>query len=325
MISDDAVRDTFAMVMGREDLTPEVIARHRRFDSPRALARHLMRSDAFVRQAATHAPGTLRAPIDPKRPVTVFQHIPKAGGTSLHMALEQALNDKAFAERRNGLGNWPAAALAEARFFSGHFDTASLALIPACDLRVVTVLRDPVDRLVSMYRYLRSIQPGAARAQQRNMKLTDMARQLEPADFFAAPELAGHPSLDNAMTRQLAGVLGQKSWESYHGPCPDRLRGAAATDVLARATAHLDGMAAFGLLDRPHTLPPLFAALGLPVPDALPRENVTDSAHVLGTWFDPPVTVEVDDKLRTALASHVEIDAQLHYAAVQILTRRGIL
>ena len=322
MLGDDEIRKIFTLLTGRTELPDALVARHRNFADAAALGLHLMRTDTFRQRIAAQDSRALSAPVDMDRPVTVFQHIPKAGGTSLHATLAAALDQPLFPERRNGLGNWPAATLAQGRFFSGHFDSATLALIPGRAVRVVTMLRDPAARLMSLYRYLRSIQPGAARQQKRNMNLVRLARAHDAAAFFAHPALAAHPSIDNAQTRQLAGALGLKSWESH--PAPDGAQPLAQdSTALPRAIAHLEAIAGVALLEHPATVPPLFDALGLEPPPVLPHSNRTDENS--GTWFDPAPPVEVTDKIRFALTAHIEIDTQLYYAALQMLTERGFV
>ena len=306
MLGDDEIRKIFTLLTGRTELPDALVARHRNFADAAALGLHLMRTDTFRQRIAAQDSRALSAPVDMDRPVT------------LAAALAQPL----FPERRNGLGNWPAATLAQGRFFSGHFDSATLALIPGRAVRVVTMLRDPAARLMSLYRYLRSIQPGAARKQKRNMNLVRLARAHDAAAFFAHPALAAHPSIDNAQTRQLAGALGLKSWESH--PAPDGAQPLAQdSTALPRAIAHLEAIAGVALLEHPATVPPLFDALGLEPPPVLPHSNRTDENS--GTWFDPAPPVEVTDKIRFALTAHIEIDTQLYYAALQMLTERGFV
>jgi|TARA_R110002033_G_scaffold5002_1_gene22565 hypothetical protein len=320
MLKDNEIRSAFALLMGRTNLPQPLVERHRNFADIEALGLHLMRTDTFRQRLAARDNRALAAPADMDRPVTVFQHVPKAGGTSLHTALTAALDVPLFPERRNGLGNWPAAMLAQAQFFSGHFDSATLALIPGRAVRVVTMLRDPTARLVSLYRYLRSVDPNTARAQKRNMNLIRLARAHDAEAFFAHPDLVAHPSIDNAQTRQMAGALGLKSWESH--PAPDGARPLAEdATALPRACAHLKAISGVALLEHPATIPPLFTALGLTPPPALPHDNITDENT--GTWFSPAPPLEVTDKIRLALKPHIEIDTQFYYAALQMLTERG--
>lgn len=100
------------------------------------------------------------------RPGTLLlAHVPKTGGKSLSAALAEAyppherfqfLFDGDFLARRDAdhaQGLW-----AQRRFFAGHVSAPYLALIPACNF--VTVLRDPVDRVLSNYFYWRQEHPN---------------------------------------------------------------------------------------------------------------------------------------------------------------------
>lgn len=326
MINDFTIRTVISSLLGLHHVPEDMIARHRRFGSIQSLRLHLMRQPRFQKRYARLQDRALHSPLDITRNVTVFQHIPKCGGASLHNLLEAQLGP-AFAERHNGLGNWPALDLAEASYFSGHYDTPSLALIPQANLRIVTILREPEARLLSLYRFLRAISPEAGPAQNRNMALVRLARAHTPEAFFSHPDLATHPSIHNAMTRQLAEPLKQKSWESFYPKATETgLVDRDPKQALALAMAHLDGMAGVALLEElPRSLPPLLDALGLDSSLSLPHENSTERNIEDGRWFEPVPKVEMTKALQKALALHIEVDRKLYYDTAERLSQRGIL
>jgi hypothetical protein len=322
VINDDEIIWVFKVLLGYRTVPDKMIETHRRFASVAALRRHLMGLPQF-RMAAGSAPDrALATPLDTSREVFIFQHVPKCAGTSLHNLLETHLGP-AFAERHNGLGNWPAADLAQARFFSGHYDTPSLALIPPARKRVVTVLRAPQDRLLSLYRFLRAITPAAEAAQNRVMGLAHLARGLSPLAFFSHPAVQRHPGIHNGMTRQFAGVLRQKYWES--APAAAALPDLTSAD-LDRALAHLESLDAVGIVEfQDQTLPAVFAAAGLPRDSTLPRDNDTSRNPLVSDHFVLVEKPRLTRKLQAALDPYIEIDLKLYYGSLTFLRHRAIL
>ncbi len=326
MIDDSEIIAAFRYLLGYKDVPQKMVVAHRGFKSPSHLRQHIMNLPRFRDEVAKQRVWADMASIQLDRQVIVFQHVPKCGGSSLHKVLEANFG-KAFLERHNGLANWAVGDLAQGTLFSGHYDTPSLALIPATGLKVVTVLRDPKSRLMSLYRYLRSISPKAAEVQGRNMKLVEMARRLSAEDFFEHPTLVSHPSINNAITRQFSGPVGQKYWESV---LPRRVAPSLVeTDpkrALACASKHLESMVAIGLLEaQDETFPFLFESLGLPKDTIFPHANTLKENLQTGKWFEPVAHVPLTYELDMALAPHIELDQKLYYAAVKILYQRGIL
>lgn len=95
------------------------------------------------------------------RPQIVFIHLPKTGGMSLHGAVAGALPEAATLrigdepERLAFLAT-PRDSVATRQFISGHlsFEDATAQARP--DARFVTLLRDPVARLLSAFNYMAS-------------------------------------------------------------------------------------------------------------------------------------------------------------------------
>lgn len=86
----------------------------------------------------------------------VFLHIPKSAGLTFDAMLRAHFSpDEACPERTANLAFWPQEQLARYRYFSGHETFRNIMRIPG-EKQIVTFLREPVDRLVSFYAYLRS-------------------------------------------------------------------------------------------------------------------------------------------------------------------------
>jgi hypothetical protein len=181
----------------------------------------------------------------PACPQVVFVHLPKTGGMSLHLAMERALGPG----RVLRVGDAAAQAaflrmgrdeMARYAFVSGHF-TLNEALARALpEARFVTVLRDPVARLLSAFNYMATWPQHPRHAAFRDK------------GFAAFVAEAGH-ALSGEACRQLTG-----------------------TDHAFAATPLLDGCyAAVAVPERLQELANLVAAwLGVPPPE-LAQENPT--------------------------------------------------
>lgn len=131
----------------------------------------------------------------------VFLHVPRSGGTALHEAFAAHFPpEQVCPERMNRLELLPREELARYRLFSGHYRFEHLALLPAPRL-AVTVLREPRQRLVSLYRHWRRHAPELAAGHPGLL----LARALPLAEFLRSRELEVVEAFDNSLARQLAG------------------------------------------------------------------------------------------------------------------------
>jgi hypothetical protein len=203
----------------------------------------------------------------------VFLHIPKTGGTSLHHLLTQGRSDGEICpERFNGLHAFTAGELVAYRIFSGHFDHPSTELIPGRKA-VITMLREPVSRLVSLFHFQKSHRDEVI--ERDRLRLARLAKDHSMEEFFRLEEIRNHPSINNAMTRMLSERVPSWRWEggnqqseTLHPPNLD----------LARK--NLEGFRAFGLMERyEDSVRVIFEKLGLPIPQEIPRKMVLD--HIM--------------------------------------------
>lgn len=89
------------------------------------------------------------------------------------------------------------------RLFVGHFDYSELVRAPEPP-RIVTMLREPVERLLSLYRFWRSYGAEEAERGQLHGPLFAHAAGLE--GFFGDAPLNIRVNYDNAMVRQIVGL-----------------------------------------------------------------------------------------------------------------------
>lgn len=163
-------------------------------------------------------------------PLAVFIHIPKTAGTSLRSAIRRQYGASAVLynnasildhEHQSALAQAALAAGRRLTAVSGHFLPGIHAAVGRSDARYITLLRDPVDRVLSHYHHIR-----------RND-----TPHIVINDDDLAQWLSTSTASNNLQTRVLAARFG--------APVP-----LADDDALARAKATLEGFAVIGLTER---------------------------------------------------------------------------
>ncbi|ANP46392.1 sulfotransferase family 2 domain-containing protein [Candidatus Viadribacter manganicus] len=205
----------------------------------------------------------------PKR--VAFLHIPKCGGTTVFQHFKtnigggrsgkiaqfdsvnfSTLDDKTLERSRR------------ARFVSGHFGWTALTKTSADAFRF-TVLREPYDRLVSLYKF--------SRAKQHSdnpifSAVFEAAKQRSFEDFCLSKEPELKTLIDNAMTRALA--------DDYYPYSPPEPR-----YVLHWAKQHVDQLdLVIDLADLDDTLPTLAKITGTKLARRRQWRNKTPDAPV---------------------------------------------
>lgn len=240
-----------------------------------------------------------------------FLHVPKCGGVSLYASLAAPFSrDELYPIPLPPPGDWldaerfpvrvvddlvvahrafDAAHAERCRLVLGHFDAGVCA---RARLAPFTVLRDPVDRVVSQYRHAARTADAFNRYLHERiaagMRIEDMAADPQLVDAFA-----------RATARQLAGCL----WS------PD----APALDddaLLAQALDGLDRCVAVGVTERLDASVLVIAdAFGWPAPPPVPRLNA--APRTVDVEGDP----EVDARLRDGIRDVCRIDVALYARA----------
>ena len=228
----------------------------------------------------------------------LFLHVPKAAGTSYSEALGVALGGRRVAIDIPGemtseeFQQVDPETLRPYTFVTAHVDYGLVRRAPW--LQPVTVLRDPVERIVSWYHYVLR-DDGESLAPWR--RLID-GRRLSVQDFLLHPQLRWLQG--QAQTMQLAGYL----WSGDPLPHEDRLVGIAAENLAA--CAHV------GLFERlGDSLRLAQAELGLAAVPELPGANVS-----------PARDDEVDPEVRARVAELLGMDSAFYPLAVAEFERR---
>jgi hypothetical protein len=244
----------------------------------------------------------------------VFSHIPKTAGTSLRVALEQALQPSVFVQgvdtallagyddldaispaERAALYLSPEELPADATLVAGHIGPATtMSRYPGADH--ITVLRAPQVRILSQWMHGRALTEFNLRHWGPNAEAFRVAwRPL--GEYLEHAMLA--PNIDNTISRFLA----------WPHPALGRTEFIAESDddaVLAAATERLDTFGYVNLVENPAFQDELGAWLGMDLPSTHANERTAVPKRKR-----PDMTVELDDRTRELLAYRTRIDTRL--------------
>ena len=216
--------------------------------------------------------------------VTVFLHVPKAGGQTVRGVLGRIHGSDGLLDYRGPLADDVTleADWSRVRLVEGHLVWGAQDQVPG-PTAVVTILREPVSRIVSLHRYM-----------QRTTEhpLHDQVRDLDLIAFVESG-IAEHEVVD-AQVRQISGQLHR---------APDQ-------GTLDAALRNVEAMAAVGTVeDLASSLLVFRRRLGWPLP--VHRSHNRASR--------PPRPLEAREQ--AAVESVTRLDRQLHNAACERLAR----
>jgi hypothetical protein len=230
----------------------------------------------------------------------LFLHVPKTAGVSVssylkeryapgrvlevvppdYLASEAAIRDL-DASRKLGIG-----------LVLGHFSYGMHEAFEQ-ECRYFSILRDPISRLVSLYRYTRATPEHPRHDHARRMSLVEFANS------------GIHPELENCQTKMLSGRL-ESNFIAGNGPC--------TAEDLRRAKTHIDeGFAICGIYEElAATMSDLASLMGWP------RQRIEHRNRTAGVPGD-----EVQAADRNALAAVCEFDVALYeYARERFVRNR---
>ena len=202
-----------------------------------------------------------------------FLHFEKTAGTSLVRTLEasfhplQVHNDAARGTAPHVLSGFLAGQCDRARrasFVWGHYDLPALRRLDPARI-VITVLREPQARLLSLYHFWRAVNPSALEGGVAGFNVV-AAHEHDLAGFLGSRDKLIRNYIDNVYVRRLTGTY------ALPGE-PDRLD-THPEQVVAEALRALDGLDFVGVVERfDQCLAPLGRAIGACLPATLPHHN----------------------------------------------------
>ena len=246
----------------------------------------------------------------------VFLHVPKTAGSSLTgMLTANFAPERIYRPQPHGeLKSRAAHELADFDLICGHFDWSEFEAIPG-PTQIVSVLREPVQRSLSLYWYWRA-HTWAYGVEELGSRGVQYAKSLSPEDFFttAPPDVRGN--FENTVARQLAGA---GYWKLDTGfTIPDR-------EVARICRGHIDQMRFCGVTEHfDATAAAILRRLGLPATASRRENTLTQQMQVPGyeTVAPTPPSADLVARLRqlTAIDSHL-----YHYVRRRWPMRRAVL
>ena len=218
---------------------------------------------------------------DRSKPLAFF-HVPKTGGYALNSAFRQSLGDvKAVAADQDrslfgsydGFSTWsedqqkrmilsPDGLDRDAKYVSGHLALSTI-LQGLPDAQLVTLLREPVSRLLSLWIYWRKVcESNMAGFGSWADQLRLSQRPLQ--EFLTAPAIACQT--DNVAVRMLL-------WPHALIPNDDFIPPEHDEELVREALARLDRFAVVGVYEDRNSTALFEAFLGMPLP--IKKENET--------------------------------------------------
>lgn len=263
MVSREEVIWAYRMLLGREPESESPFAFHCTNSSLEALRRGLIRSPegrAFLRQQARESQATPNY----NRSVTIFLHLPKTGGTSLfNWMAESYLSMGGSSLQASDPHVYTLEELSKFDLIGGHFNYQTAVALPRHLKKMVTCFRDPVDRLISLYRYYRT------HPDQNSPNPQVRAAQIMSAkEFFTCNEIRESIATDNCYLHTFS--------DSRDSSASPRQRREMLKMVVDRL-ASLDEIALTD--DMIASTERLNRVLNFTSPAIIKKENVTDDIH----------------------------------------------
>ena len=286
MLTTDEVIWAFRACLGR-DPTPAEVDRDRSHSTFAELTDHL----AQIKRLSYPSPEDRFL----ERAI-VFVHIQKTAGTTINEALVDSIGHLNLCPIRfNELHHYSPSELSRYNFFSGHFDMASLKLIPRKSIFVFSFFRKPLNRIVSFYRFARAHPVDSVAMIDPAFRL---AKTLPISSYVTHPDIVASDAINNHYLR----VLTAKLYERFEFP----VTAAQEKKQLKKAASRLRALHAVGIsedFDRSILL--ISKLLGFAIKVGA-RKNYTNELHLVDNTFSFAEPVDVTDELiRNGKTTHV--------------------
>lgn len=235
-----------------------------------------------------------------RRPLVVFIHVPKTGGTSINSYFKEFVGSK-----RSGLALFYDESFADnadlfarkarnARFVTGHMPWTVFESFRSENTYAFTFLRDPYDRLRSLYHHAVNLPPSV-----RDDEDMRLVKNMSLKEFLASRHPVVRLAADNFLARQFTGALKLKELPETQ---EDRQRLAAAA-IRNLSTLNLIGFNE----DFDSAFSEIAQVAGLPPPPRGRRVNAT--ADLVAAGRDRTAASRaLDDETRELAQPLVEAD-----------------
>jgi Sulfotransferase family len=333
---EEYVRWAYRLLLGREPENMAVVQNNPFKNDRQRLVESVLNSEEFQTRYKEQTATSNNHPYATwYRDTFAFIHVPKTGGTTLHKLLIQCFPlERVCKQRFEALHLYSPAALKNYDLFSGHFDYFSIQFIPRSKVRCVSIFREPVDRLLSWYRFKKS---HPITGEFANDVFALLANKLSAEDFFEHDIITlstfvnnaylfffGASLLDNVMIRVIADNTSTFQSVLEHNVVDEVLqeRG-TGVELLARAVERVRSLDALGLTEKfDDSVKMIFTDLGLPIPKAIISEMVTDAIPDSDPRFARVPPVVITPRLSGALQKLTRYDQIIYNVAKREFERR---
>lgn len=238
----------------------------------------------------------------------VFLHIPKCGGTSLSEVLKTNFKPKEVCPHiSDALSRQPQKELAKWRYFSGHYSKSSIDCVPG-PKKVVTLLRDPNARVLSLYYFWRAHRDDYI--EKHNLGGPRLARKMDLLSFLESEDLAITRSIRNTMTRTLIANLVSTTAIGFPG-----------RDIGFTIETALTNLQRFNFVAFTETLDEDVALMtrmfGLEPADKAPRSNTFESFSMRDA-MEPVERETMTPAIEKALNRATRLDRELYERAFRL-------
>ncbi|MEM0908653.1 MAG: hypothetical protein AAGJ94_14895 [Pseudomonadota bacterium] len=217
----------------------------------------------------------------------VFLHIPKCGGSSLSAMLASKFRKEEVLFRRDDiLPTMGPAELRKYRYFTGHFSKYGIDAVPG-PKRVVTVLREPRERILSLYYFWRSHRGDVAK--RLNLKGPLLARELSLVDFLKSKSPEVVSSVNNFLVRVMLGPVQINASQGFRLDDREYCVETAITNL-----QRFNYVAFTDTLD--HDVKEMMPLIGLGDVDSVERRNTFDNLTDNPAHFEPIEREEPNDE-----------------------------
>jgi hypothetical protein len=332
---EEYVRWAYRLLLGREPDSLKAVQNNPYKNDRQSLIRQVLNSDEFRQSPEVHRYTALFAtPNDNpyaswNKAAIAFIHLPKTGGTTLSTLLKACFSpDRICPQGYNALHFYSPVELARYDLFVGHYDYFSLNFIPRQHVRRLSIVRDPVERLISFYRFARTHSP---RDKFANV-WTKLANELSVEEFYEHELAISSRSINNSYLFSFGSSMDDDATLTALTSAPIALDAttpdARADDefcgpILARATQRILDLDAIGLTERfQESVEIIFATLGFLFPQSITPVMVTDEFAASDARFSRVPPAAMTARLSRALERLTKYDRILYDVAKGEFERR---
>jgi len=256
------------------------------------------------------------------RTCLVFLHIQKTAGTSVQHHLGACFkHDEFYREHSDSLHLYSPAELNMFNAFAGHFNYDSLRYIPRKELSIITFVRNPKDRLVSLYHFWRAHEPGHPNFHEQMALANNM-----PMDAFF--QKVGELYDYNTWNHMAWAVMGERTWRAWNAILRSEPNEGALSYLIENTfrpaiARRLWEFTFVGIQeDFQNSVAHLFKILNKPQPAAIRTDHSLEELMRTRPMFKrqlerQPITPEAD----VALDRLVQLDNIVHGEAVRLHNR----